>query len=40
MKAHDAANGSRRRFLQTPGTAVYGKALTTRELRHGLGLGS
>lgn len=40
MKALDAANGSRRRFLQAPGAAVYGKALTARELRLGLGLGS
>jgi hypothetical protein len=40
MKAHDAANGSRRRLLQDVGAPVYGKALTARELRRGVSLGS
>jgi hypothetical protein len=40
MKAHDAANGSRRRFLQAVGAPVYGMAPTATGLRRGLGLGS
>ncbi len=45
MTAHDAVNGSRRRFLQAAGAAVAGAAvgaipLAAREPRRGLGLGA